>query len=149
MSTDYRSLFRSQLFAGVETWRAVFNAAQSESHDQIRQSHRARPPTFNPPLVYLGPVSEALSHSASTKGDILTGQVVVVRGIYDNEESVVWRDKAVWSLHEYLTANKNLVSATTELEPTGTEDAELAAGGDTWYLAGLVNVRLDIRFGRD
>ena len=147
--TDYRSLFRSQLYAGVEEWRAEFNATQTREHDQIRQSHRARPPTFNPPLVYLGPVTEALSHSASTKGDILTGQVVIVRGIYDNEESVVWRDKAVWSFHEWLTAHKNQVSTSTIVEPTGTEDAELGAGENVWYLAGLVNVRLDIRFGRD
>lgn len=146
---DYRSLFRSQLFAGVEAWRETFNATQSEDRDHIRQSKRARPPSFNPPLVYIGTVNEALSHSASTKGNVLTGQIVVVRGLYDNEESVVWRDKAVWSLHEYLTANKNLVSTTTELEPTGTEDAELDMGSGVWYLAGLVNVRLDILFGRD
>jgi len=149
MSTDYRSLFRSQLFAGVETWRAAFNATQAHERDQIRQSYRARPATFHPPCVYIGPVSEALTHSASTKGDILTGQVVVVRGLYDNEESVIWRDDAVWSLHEWLTANKNQVSTATLLEPTGTEDAELDMGSGTWYLAGLVNVRLDIRFGRD
>ena len=149
MSTDYRSLFRSQLFAGVETWRAAFNATQSHERDQIRQSYRARPATFHPPCVYIGPVSEALSHSASTKGDILTGQVVVVRGLYDNEESVMWRDDAVWSLHEWLTANKNQVSTSTIVEPTGTEDAELDMGSGTWYLAGIVNVRLDIRFGRD
>lgn len=149
MAVDYRTLFRTQLFAGVEAWRAEFNATEPREHDQIRQSHRARPPTFNPPLVYLGTVVEALSHSASTKGDILTGSVVVVRGIYDNEESVVWRDKAVWSLHEWLSNHKNQVSTKTIVEPTGTEDAELDAGGGTWYLAGLVTVRLDIRFGRD
>lgn len=149
MATDYRSLFRSQLFAGVETWRAAFNLTQTHERNQIRQSHRARPPTFNPPLVYLGPVTEALSHSASTKGDILTGQVVVVRGLYDNEEAVVWRDDAVWSLHEWLSNNPNQVSTKTIVEPTGTEDAELSVGNDVWYLAGLVNVRLDIRLGRD
>ena len=146
---DYRSLFREQLFAGVEEWRGEFNATQSHDHDKIRQSHRARPPTFHPPLVYLGPVSEALSHSASTKGDILTGQVVVVRGLYDNEEAVQWRDAAVWSFHEWLTAHKNQVSTKTIVEPTGTEDAELDMGDRVIYLAGLVNVRLDIRFGRD
>lgn len=149
MATDYRSLFREQLFAGVETWRAEFNATQSEDRNHIRQSYRARPATFHPPLVYIGPVTEALSHSASTKGDIITGSVVVVRGIYDNEQAVQWRDAAVWSLHEWLTAHKNQVSNTTIVEPTGTEDAELDMGAGTVYLAGLVTVRLDIRFGRD
>jgi hypothetical protein len=141
---DYRSLFRQQVFAGVEDWREDFNATQPNEHDQIRQSYRARPASFHPPLVYLGPVSEALSHSASTKGDILTGSVVVVRGLYDNEEAVDWRDAAVWSLHEYLTVNKNLVSTKTL-----TEDVELDMGSGTVYIGGLVNVRLDIRFGRD
>lgn len=149
MSTDYRSLFREQLYAGIESWRADFNATQSDTHDHIRQSYRSRPPSFHPPLVYIGPVVEALSHSASTKGDIITGSVVVVRGLYDNEEAVQWRDAAVWSLHEWLTANKNQVSTKTIVEPTGTEDAELDMGERVIYLAGLVTVRLDVRFGRD
>jgi len=149
MSTDYRTLFREQLFSGVETWRATFNATQTNDHDRIRQSYRARPPAFHPPLVYIGPVAEALSHSASTKGDIITGSVVVVRGLYDNEEAVQWRDDATWSLHEWLTNNKNQVSTKTIVEPTGTEDAELDMGERVIYLAGLVTVRLDVRFGRD
>ena len=154
MPPDYRTLFREGLFAAMETWRVQFNATQTNDHNKIQQSKRARPPTFNPPLIYIGTVTEALTHSASTKGDILEGSVVVVRGIYDNEEAVQWREAAVWSLHEHISNNKNLVSAATLIEPTGTEDIELnmgaaPGGGEVIYVAGLVNVRLDIRFGRD
>ena len=146
---NYRSLFRTQLMAGVETWRAEFNLTQTNEHNQIRQSFGTRPPTYNPPLVFIGTVGEQFSHSASTKGDILTGSVVVVRGLYDKEEAVAWRDEAVWSLHEWLSQNKNQVSSATLIEPISTEDIELPIGDDKFYLAGLVNVRLDIRFGTD
>lgn len=143
-----RALLRSQLFAGVETWRATFNAAEDD-RNQIRQSYPARPATFHPPLVYIGDISETLRHSAGVKTIDQRASVVVVRGLYDNAEAVEWRDRAMWSLHEYLSDNHSLISTSTLLEPLGAEDTELDMGNQTIYLAGIVTVRHDVALGRD
>lgn len=149
MATNKRALLRSQLFAGVEAWRADFNATQTEDRNHVRQAYHARPATFHPPLVYIGPITETQTHSAGVRTRDQRVQVVVVRGIYENAETMEWLDEAVDSLLDYMTANPNLISTKTMLTPLGTEDAELDMGNSTVYAATLLNLRHDVAEGRD
>lgn len=148
MATNKRALLRSQLFATVEEWRATFNATQTEPRDHIRQSYSARPATFHPPLVYIGPISETVAISAGVRTRDQRAQIVVVRGIYENSETSEWLDEAVDSLLDYITDRPNLVSTRTMLTPLGTEDAELDMGNSTIYAATLLNLRHDVAEGR-
>ena len=149
MTTNKRALLRSQLFDAVDSWRATFNATQTHERNHIRQSYSARPATFHPPCVYIGPISESVAISAGVRNRDQRAQVVVVRGIYENAETMEWLDEAVDSLLDYITARPNLVSTKTMLTPLGTEDAELDMGNSTIYAATLLNLRHDVAEGRD
>lgn len=149
MATNKRALLRSELFDGVEDWRATFNATQSDDRNKIRQSYSARPATFHPPLVYVGPITETVAISAGVRRRDQRAQIVVVRGLYENAETMEWLDEAVDSLLDYITARPNLVSTATMLIPLGTEDAELDLGNSTIYAATLLNLRHDVAEGRD
>lgn len=141
MATTKRSLFRSGLFIGIEAWRATFNASETDKN-QIRQSYNARPASFHPPSVYVGTITERIiTHPQLLR--ILTGQIVVVRGIYENAETMEWIERALDSLVIYVHDNPRLVSSESFLTVVGSESAELDLGGGTVYAAGLVNLSLN------
>src|SRR5688500_12968870 len=134
MATNKRALFRAGLFAGIEDWRTDFNAAEIDERNHVRQSYQARPATFHPPLAYVGPIAERIvTHPQLLR--IFTGQLVVVRGLYDNAETSEWLDRAVDSLALYVVDHPRMVSTDTFLTVIGTEDAELNLGNDTIYAA--------------
>ena len=147
MSTT-RSDLRANLFSTVDAWRATWNAAQTVERQQIHQSYRARPASFHPPLIYIGAISETLQHSAGVRQRLQTVQVALVRGLYDNAETMEWLDDATDSLLDYLSDRPHAIDNATVITPTGTEDVELDLGGGTIYATTLITLRHDFADGR-
>ncbi len=133
MSTR-RADFRAALAGILESFRVA-------NPTLLRQTYRARPATFHPPLAYVGQISEAISHEfGSQRNRIQTGTLVVVQGIYENAETADKLDILADALITYLTGEHARVSGQTLLEATASEDVELAIG-EVSYAATIITIR--------
>lgn len=141
MSTR-RADFRAALLAILDDFRLAHPT-------WLRQTHRARPATFYPPLAYVGPISEpslTVQFGNSLRRPDLRSSLIIVEGIYDNAEAMDRLDEKGDALLAYVITQHARVSGATLLEPTGgPEDVELTIPGDTpvTYATVLLPVRLN------
>jgi hypothetical protein len=138
--SERRAEFRTALFAILEAWRATLTSTQ------LRQTYRARPATFHPPLAYVGPFTEPSvefeTGNRLNRPDI-RGALIIVQGIYENAETMDKLDELGDSLLTFLVDEHSRVSGATLLEPTGgPEDVELPIG-ETTYAGVQIPVRLN------
>lgn len=141
----------------MSTRRADFRAALLAILDDfktahptwLRQTHRARPATFYPPLAYVGPITEptvTLETGNTVRRPDLRSSLVIVEGIYDNAEAMDRLDEKGDALLAYVVTQHSRVSGATLLDPTGgPEDVELTIAGDppVTYAAVILPVRLN------
>ena len=111
----------------------------------IRQTYRARPATFNPPLAYVGPFNEPtiLHEFGNRQTRSMRGQLVIVEGVYENAETADKLDVLADALITYLTSQHARVSGATLLEAISSEDLDLAIG-EVVYAATLVVIRHNV-----
>ena len=138
MSTR-RADFRTALAAILDDFRAA-------NPTLLRQTYRARPATFNPPLAYVGPFSEPtiiLEMGNRMRRPELRSSLIVVQGVYENAETADRLDVLVDALLAYLVDQHSRVSGATLLEPIGgNEDVDLSVG-DAVFAASTIPVRLN------
>jgi hypothetical protein len=134
-----RAEFRAALIAILDDWRTA-------NPGIVRQTYRARPASFAPPLAYVGPFTEPtieLEFGNRLNRPDLRGSLIVVQGVYDNAETLDKLDVMADSLLTYLVTQHSRVSGSTLLEPiAGGEDIELTVGEAT-YAATLIPVHLN------
>jgi hypothetical protein len=134
-----RAEFRAALISILDDWRVA-------NPTLVRQTYRARPASFAPPLAYVGPFTEPtilLEMGNRLSRPDLRASLIVVQGVYDNAETMDKLDVMADSLLTYLVAQHARVSGATLLEPIGgLEDVELAVG-DAVYAATLIPVHLN------
>ena len=109
----------------------------------IRQTYRARPATFNPPLAYVGPFNEPtiLHEFGNRQTRSMRGQLVIVEGVYENAETADKLDVLADALLTFLAGEHARADATKLLEPISSEDVDLSIG-ETTYAATIVTVSL-------
>lgn len=141
MSTR-RADFRAALLAIADDFKAAHPT-------WIRHAYNARPATFAPPLLYVGPITEPnisiLFGSRVTRPDIRSS-LILVEGVYQNKETAEKLDEKGDALFTYLVDQHSRVSGATLIEPTGgPEDVDLTIAGDTpvTYAAAIIPVRLN------
>lgn len=111
----------------------------------LRQTHRARPGTFNPPMAYVGLFNEpTIEHEFGNRQNRpeIRGQLVLVQGVYENAETADRLDTLTDLLLTYLPGQHARVSGSTLLEAFGHEYVDLSIA-ETVYAAVIVNVRLN------
>lgn len=134
-----RASFRTALAGILDDFRAANPLL-------LRQTYRARPATFNPPLAYVGGFSEpTISHQfGASRRRLIRSSLVLVQGVYENAETADKLDVLADALVTYLTSQHARVSGATLLQATSSEDAELDIGdGAAHYAATVVTVELD------
>ena len=138
MSTR-RAEFRTALAGILEDFRAA-------NPTLLRQTYRARPATFNPPMAYVGGINEpTISHQfGGQRQRIQTSSLVLVQGVYENAETSDKLDVLADALITYLTSQHARVSGATLLEATSSEDVDLAIGEAT-YAATIVTISHNVR----
>lgn len=141
MSTR-RAEFRAALLAIADD----FKAAHPE---WIRQTYDARPASFAPPTLYVGPITEPTvtlqSGNRLVRPDIRSS-LVLVEGVYDNAQSVHRLDEKADALLTFLVTEHARVSGATLLEPIGgPEDVDLTIAGEkpVTYAAAIIPIRLN------
>ena len=138
----------------MSTRRAEFREALADILDDfraanptlLRQTYRARPATFNPPLAYVGGINEpTIGHQfGGQRTREQRSSLVVVQGVYENAETADKLDVLADALITYLTSQHARVSGATLLEAISSEDVDLAIG-EAVYAATIVTVRHDVR----
>lgn len=138
MSTR-RAEFRTALVGILDDFRAA-------NPSLLRQTYRARPATFTPPLAYVGPFSEptlVLEMGNRLSRPEIRASLIVVQGVYENAETADKLDVLADALLTYLVTQHSRVSGATLLEPFGgIEDVDLAIG-EAVYAATTIPVRLN------
>ena len=114
-----------------------------QANPSLRQTYRARPATFNPPLAYVGNFSEpTIEHEFGNRQTrSLRGQLVIVHGVYENAETAEKLDVLADALITYLASQHARADATKLLEPISSEDVDLSIA-ETVYAATIVTVSL-------
>lgn len=134
----------------MSTRRAEFRAAlagilsdfKNANPLLLRQTYRARPASFAPPLAYVGLINEpSIGHQfGGQRNRDQRGSLVLVQGVYENAETADDLDVLADALITYLTSQHARVSGQTLLEPISSEDVDLAIGEAT-YAATIVVIR--------
>lgn len=142
MTTTFRQNVRSGIYNLLVGWKAV-----GSNSALVMDVFDHQPPAFNPPLVFVGSIFEAVSHDAGTRIRDVEARVVVVRGTYDNAEQLRLADVVIDSLLDLFSANPHGITADTLLEPIATLDADLEIGGVS-YLTTAFRLTGRIQEGR-
>lgn len=135
--------FRTALIGILDDFRAT-------NPTLIRQTYRARPGTFNPPLAYVGLIQEpSIRHEfGNRQSRDLRGQLVLVQGVYENAETSDKLDVLADALLTYLATQHSRADATKLLQPISSEDVDLTlpqeGGGVIAYAATIVTVTLSV-----
>lgn len=150
MPTTFRQSKRAGYQTLLEAFMADFNST-ALGKEKLIGTFRARPPSFNPPLAYVGTFREpAISHVMGLRTRQTRDELVLVQGLYDNFETVDRQDKLVDAFLDWLTANPHAAGANTVTQAVSTEDVELQLKTDApVYFATVVVVESDIAEGRD
>lgn len=121
----------------------ILDDFRADNPSLIRQTYRARPATFNPPLAYVGIFTEpTIEHEFGNRQTrSLRGQLVIVQGVYENAETADKLDLLADALITYLAGQHARADATKLLEPISSEDVDLSIGEAT-YAATIVTVSL-------
>jgi hypothetical protein len=141
----------------MSTRRADFRAAllailddfQTAHPTWLRQTWKARPATFYPPLAYVGPITEpsvTLQMGNRIVRPDLRSSLVLVEGVYDNAQAADALDEKGDALLTYLVTQHSRVSGATLIDPIGgPEDVDLTIAGDNpvTYAAVILPVRLN------
>lgn len=111
----------------------------------VRQTYRARPASFAPPLIYVGNFSEpTIEHEMGNRQvRSLRGQLVIVQGVYENAETADKLDVLADKLLTYLATQASRADATKLLEAISSEDVDLSIA-DTTYAATIISVSLGV-----
>ena len=137
--SNRRAEFRAALIAILDDWRVA-------NPTLVRQTYRARPASFSPPLAYVGPFTEPtilLEMGNRLARPDIRASLVVVQGTYENAETADRLDIMADSLLTYLVTQHSRVSGATLLEPVGgLEDVDFTVGEAT-YATTLIPVRLN------
>lgn len=137
--SNRRADFRTALIGILDDWKAA-------NPSLIRQTYRARPASFAPPLAYIGPFSEPTIEFETgnrLKRPDIRASLVVVQGVYENAETADKLDVMADSLLTFLVDQHSRVSGASLLEPVGgLEDVDLTIG-DATYAATVIPVRLN------
>ena len=110
----------------------------------LRQVHKARPGTFNPPMGYVGPFNEpTIVHETGNRlaRPDLRGSLVLVQGVYDAGETADKLDVLTDALLVYLATQHSRVAGQL-LEAISAEDVELNIK-DVPYSAVIVTTRVN------
>ena len=129
--------FRAALYSLIEAFR-------SAHPEWLRQTYTARPAGFHPPMAYVGPFTEpTITHETGNRlsRPDLRGSIILVEGLYDNEESLGRLDEKADALIAFL-ATQHAAVAGQLLEATAAEDVELVLK-ETPYAATVVTIRVN------
>jgi len=128
---------------------AILDAFQAAHPEWLRQTAKARPPTFYPPMAYVGPITEPtvrIEQGSRVVRPDIRSSLVLVEGVYANIQSADALDEKGDALLSFLVNEHSRVSGATLLEPIGgPEDVDLTIPGDNpvTYAAVIIPVRLN------
>jgi hypothetical protein len=142
MPTTFRQNLRSGLYQLLTGW-----LAEGSNSALVRQVYDHRPPTFDPPVAFVGSFVETVNHSGQVRQRQVDAQVVVIRASYDNAEQLRLSDVVLDSLEDYLSARWHGLTALTLQEPVSSVDQPMEIGGVP-YFATVLTVRGMIQEGR-
>ena len=138
-----RTEYRTALGAILEDFKAAYNPTVPEK-DQLRQTYRMRPPSFSPPMAYVGPFNEpTIVHETGNRlaRPDLRGSLVLVQATYDNLQAAEKLDILTDALLVYLATQHARVAGQL-LEAVSAEDIELNIK-EVAYAATLVTTRVN------
>ena len=123
----------------------ILNDFRAANPSLIRQTYRARPATFNPPLAYVGLIQEPTIRHETGNRQVrdLRGQLVLVQGVYENAQTADNLDELADLLLTYLATQASRADATKLLQPISSEDVDLAIG-EAVYAATIVTISFGV-----
>ena len=145
--------FRQNVRAGVKQLLDSYQVIGS-NNGLLFHTFDAQPPDFDPPLAFVGNMSEVILNPGDEGGwqsirqRRMTVEAVVVRGTFDNAEQLRLTDVLVDGLVDHFTDNPHGITGLTLLEPTNVDDAVRESGGIP-YLTSTITLRSLIGEGRD
>lgn len=147
--TEFRQNVRQGIKQLLDSYQAI-----GSNNLLLLHTYDARPESFNPPLAFVGHMSEAITNPGDDGGwqsirqRRLAAEAVIVRGIFDNAEQLRLTDTLVDGLVDHFTDNPRGITGLTLLEPTNVDDAEVDVNG-VRYLTSTITLRALIGEGRD
>lgn len=139
MATTMRAQFRAALVGILEDF-------QTANPTLLRQTYRARPASFHPPMAYVGPITEpTIQHKfGARRRRLMRAPLLLVEGLYENAETSDRLDVLADAMIDYLTIEHDRVSGRTLLQAVSSEEVELDLGGGTIYAATSITVEHDV-----
>lgn len=148
MATAVRRNRRQGYKTLLEAFMTDYNASVANGKDKLIGVFRARPPSFNPPLAYVGTFRETVSHTMGVRQRMSRDELVIVQGVYDNFETVDRQDLVVDAFTDWLTTHYDAAGDNTVTEEVAKEDVELDFKGIV-YFATVFSVTSDAAEGRN
>ncbi len=139
------STFRVDLVAALYALLAAYQTANST---KLRKVYRTRPAAFGElPAAFVGPRTEAITHTQGTRERLIDPTVVVVDTFTDNVETGDRMDVLMDDLVDVFTAGVRQIGNAL-IEPTSVDSGELEASGAIYRAETIHFGRTSIREGR-
>lgn len=139
------STFRVDL---VDALYDLLMAYQTANPTLLRRVYRTRPAAFEElPSAFVGPRTEAITHTAGTRERAIAPSVVVVDTFSDNIETGDRMDILMDDLIDVFTAGVSQIPWAI-IEPTAVVPGELEASGAIYRAEEIQFARTTIREGR-
>lgn len=131
------------LMAMIAGFQAVVPTAVRKAWSEIPQSY-----TGETPLVYLGEITEGITHDSGLRTSLFTGLIGYVDVSPDNQEANTRANSFADYFREVFTANARVIPPGI-LQETGLREAPAAEGPLTGFMHLVLDYTYKVQEGRD
>lgn len=149
LSDPFRVEFRAGLKALLDAYKAAHPYVGATGLG-LAETYDYPPESYHTPCGYVEkPMPEVVSHDASTRSRVLTGQVVLVSRLISNAQATREQDVLIDELHEWFTSNARLASNNSLSQVVRVQpDAELTDANGNKYAAAIFTIEASKLLGR-
>lgn len=141
LTDSFRVEFRAGLKALLDAYKAAHPFVSSTGLG-LAETYDYPPGSYHTPCGYVEKsIPEVVTHDASTRARVLTGQIVFVSKLIDNAQATHEQDVLVDQFHEWVTANPRAAGASSRMEIVRIQpDVEISDGDGTRFTAAVVTI---------
>jgi hypothetical protein len=141
LTDSFRVEFRAGLKELIDAYKAAtpYNVTTGFG---IHETYDYPPESYHTPCLYVEKsIPEVVTHDASTRERVLTGQVVLVSKLISNAQATREQDRAIDELHEWFTANVRVAGSSSRLEVVRVQpDVEITDANGTHYSGAVLTI---------